>query len=159
MSLNSYFKEAYRFEIQFDLIPKSFHGFHVKRASRNCPRIVNHRIHGAEIFLDLLDSGLDKRILGHIASVRLDLFRPLGMTLLLCLGEILDFQVDEREIRPGLGKCNRNGLSDPTTTSYPPLIHEIGVETSYDDDATFEFPGEARGVNGIVNVVVNGGFF
>jgi hypothetical protein len=150
---------TYSLEIQLDLIPKSFHGLHMQRSSRDSPGIIHNNVDRSNILLNLCYRLLDRRLFRNIASIR-ENFCPLCLTDLLCLGEILNFQVEDSDIGTSLGKRCCNCLSDSSTTACKVSYGggEVGGTCNY-GDAALEFPDEARRVDRGIDISVDFRFF
>ena len=110
-------RAKYSFEIQLDLIPKSFHGLHMQRSSRDSTSIIHNNVNKPNILLNLCYCRFHCRLFRNIARVR-ENFCPLRLTDLLCFCKILKFQVKDNDISTSLGKRCCNCLSDSSTAAY-----------------------------------------
>jgi hypothetical protein len=150
---------AYSFEIQLDLIPKSFHGLHMQRSSRDSTGIIHNNVDRSNILLNLCYRFFDCRLFRNIARIR-ENFCPLRLTDLLCFGEILKFQVKDNDISTSFGKRCCDCLSDSSTTAYKGQLRRGGGGgTCNYSDAALEFPDEAGRVDGRIDIGVDFGFF
>ena len=89
----------------------------MQRSSRDSTGIIHNNVDRSNILLNLCYRLFDRRLFRNIARIRENLC-PLRLTDFLCLGQILNFQVEDNDISPSLGKGSCNCLSDSSTAAY-----------------------------------------